>query len=150
MIVYRLTLSDYASDLSGTGAAMFGGRWNSIGNFLLYTAQTSSLSILEHLVHIAGADPVQYILTTLEVKNDIKKLETEQLTENWQKNEPFTQKVGDEWIKSKDSTVLSVPSVINPLENNILINPNHPNLELSVVNQDWYIYDSRLIKATKS
>ncbi len=146
MIVYRLTLPNYANDLNGTGAAIYGGRWNSIGNFMLYTAQTSSLSILEHLAHIIGAEPVKYVLTTLIVKNHIEELQTNSLRKNWQANETLSQEIGDQWIRNRESAVLSVPSVINPLERNILINPNHPQLDLAIENQDWYVYDARLLK----
>ncbi|MEQ8904549.1 RES family NAD+ phosphorylase [Ekhidna sp.] len=147
MIVYRLTLPKYANDLSGIGASLFGGRWNSSGNFMLYTAQTSSLSILEHLVHITGADSFKYLLLALIVdENQVADLRTP-LPENWKSDENATSKIGDQWIKDQTSTILKVPSVINPLESNFLINPNHPDLQLEIVNQDWFVYDRRLMKS---
>ena len=51
MIVYRIANEGYKSDISGEGAALYGGRWNSIGVKLLYTSQNISLTILESLVH---------------------------------------------------------------------------------------------------
>ncbi|SNT26223.1 RES domain-containing protein [Ekhidna lutea] len=147
MIVYRLTLPKYADDLSGMGAALFGGRWNSIGNFMLYTAQTSSLSILEHLVHITGADSFKYLLLALNVdENQVEDLRTS-LPENWKSDENTTSKIGDQWIKNQFSAILKVPSAINPLESNFLINPNHPDLKMEIVNQDWFVYDRRLMKS---
>ncbi|MEP1096699.1 MAG: RES domain-containing protein [Cyclobacteriaceae bacterium] len=145
MIVYRLTLPQYSSDLSGIGASMYGGRWNSIGSFVLYTAQTSSLSILEHLVHMQGAkNNSQYQLSILDIGNSpIQKvdLEFEELG-----TLKLTQATGDDWLRSQVSPILMVPSVINPLERNYLINPNHPELELKIDSQEWFVYDDRLLK----
>ena len=114
---------------------------------MLYTAQTSSLSILEHLVHITGADSFKYLLLALIVdENQVADLRTP-LPENWKSDENATSKIGDQWIKDQTSTILKVPSVINPLESNFLINPNHPDLQLEIVNQDWFVYDRRLMKS---
>ncbi|WP_425390891.1 RES family NAD+ phosphorylase [Ekhidna sp.] len=146
MIVFRLTLPKYANDLSGMEAALYGGRWNSIGNFVLYTAQTSSLSILEHLVHITGADSIKYMLTKIEVTGGINEITMDDLPDNWQENEKITNSIGDEWTKKMSTPLLKVPSVINPLECNYLINPNHPDLKMEIMNQEWFIYDRRLVK----
>ena len=128
------------------GSALYGGRWNSIGNFLLYTAETSSLSILEHLVHITGADSFKYVLLKIKLEesqvNELGVL----LSKNWEYNEKETNRIGNRWVKDQSSPVLKVPSVINPLENNFLINPKHPELRMEIVNQDWFVYDRRLVK----
>lgn len=148
MIVYRLTLPKYANDLNGTGSAMFGGRWNSIGNFLLYTAETSSLSILENVVHSYGTQSSNYILTSINLKdssimdiNDLTALPTD-----WKRNEALTAKIGDLWVKDQNTAILKVPSVINPTESNFLINPLHPDLEMEIHNQEWHMLDSRLVR----
>ncbi len=127
------------------GAAMYGGRWNSIGNFVLYTAQTSSLSILEHLVHITGASSVEYTLSQIDLKNSkVINLEKD-LPKEWVNDEVLSSSIGNEWIMQKKTPVLKVPSAINPLESNYLVNPNHPELEIEIVDQEWFIYDRRLV-----
>ena len=40
MIVFRLSKAQFANDLSGKGAELVGGRWNSRGNAMLYTSQS--------------------------------------------------------------------------------------------------------------
>ncbi|MEP5613706.1 MAG: RES domain-containing protein [Cyclobacteriaceae bacterium] len=147
MIAYRLTLPQYANDLSGIGASMFGGRWNSIGNFILYTTQTSSLSILEHLVHMQGAkNDVKYRLSVIDVANSlIQKVDSDFMEIG---NQKLTQNAGDNWLRSQQSPVLEVPSIINPLESNYLINPNHPKLEIRIHSQEWFVYDNRLLKGS--
>lgn len=148
MIVYRLTLPQYSSDLSGIGASMYGGRWNSIGNFILYTAQSSSLSILEHLVHMHGAkNDSKYLLSIIDIGDSIvQKVDSPFAEVSSQK---VTQAAGDNWLSSKASPILKVPSIINPLESNYLINPNHLGLSIEIKNQEWFIYDDRLLKNTK-
>jgi RES domain-containing protein len=52
MKFYRITTCEYANDLSGEGAYLYGGRWNSKGVRLLYTAEHGALAMLEALAHI--------------------------------------------------------------------------------------------------
>jgi RES domain-containing protein len=52
MKFYRITTCEYANDLSGEGAFLYGGRWNSKGVRLLYTAEHGALAMLEALAHI--------------------------------------------------------------------------------------------------
>lgn len=142
MIVFRLTLPQYANDLSGTVASLFGGRWNQIGTFVLYTAQSSSLSILEHLVHIKGTSNLpKYLLSILDTGDSpVTELPSPNLS-----SISGTQKVGSKWITDLQSPILRVPSLINPLEHNFLINPAHPELILRIQSQEWFVYDDRLI-----
>ena len=68
MIVYRLTSGQFSNDLSGNGAKLYGGRWNSFGLPALYTTEHISLAMLEMLVHVkAYQSPLNYKLVTLEI-----------------------------------------------------------------------------------
>ena len=51
MLVYRIAKTKHITDLNGTGAKLFGGRWNEKGTPLVYTSSSISLAILESLVH---------------------------------------------------------------------------------------------------
>ena len=58
MRVWRLSRAEFAHDpLSGVGAAMAGGRWNSRGHEAIYTADTLASAVLEVLVHLEGGLP---------------------------------------------------------------------------------------------
>ena len=49
MLVYRITGKKYADDLTGTGAAMFGGRWNKKGTPVLYTGESKDIALLDSM-----------------------------------------------------------------------------------------------------
>ncbi|MDB5149350.1 MAG: hypothetical protein JWQ57_3370 [Mucilaginibacter sp.] len=85
MILYCIAKCNYAAGLSGTGARLYGGRWNSEGKPMLYLASLRSLAVLEVLVHL---DPLiipgNYCLTEIEVPDDkITTVEVELLPEDW-------------------------------------------------------------------
>ena len=146
MTVYRIVNPDYAHDLSGIGASLFGGRWNESGLAMLYTAESSSLAILEFLVHLKGVKGnLKYKLLTVDLNSD-DIIDVSQLTTNWAQEMKLTQDIGTKWIKSQSSLGLRVPSVHNPLESNILFNPRHSDFAPKIDRSDWYWYDGRLIQ----
>ena len=51
MLVYRITKTMYADRLVASGGAA---RWNSRGQFVIYTAATRALACLENVVHRSG------------------------------------------------------------------------------------------------
>ena len=76
MIVFRITHQRYAADLSGHGAELYGGRWNSVGTPLLYTSTQRSLCILEHLVHLPQNTVLEgFMLLSIEFSDEISILE---------------------------------------------------------------------------
>ena len=58
--------------------------------------------------------------------------------------------MGDEWLDSKASPILEVPSVLVPRQKNYLINPGHPLFgAISVVEANPFAFDSRLLSSIK-
>lgn len=153
MRVYRVSRHEFSHDLSGFGASMVGGRWNHPGEYLLYTAETSSLSILESLVHLNGATvDLEYDLITIDLQDSsILSLEDLKLSlkPDWADldNITDTRQIGSDWIESKASSILQVPSVLNPLELNYLLNPRHKDLKVSIVDSTWFFFNGRLRSA---
>ena len=71
MIVFRLSKAQFANDLSGKGAELVGGRWNSRGNAMLYTSQSIALCVTEIAVHVPlGILPKDYQLVHIEVPDE--------------------------------------------------------------------------------
>ncbi|PWD97994.1 RES family NAD+ phosphorylase [Marinilabilia rubra] len=148
--VYRICKTEYAGDLKGTGAYKVGGRWNTPGNYMLYTSSSVSLSMLEVLVNFSPSTfPEGMSLVIISIPTDsISELSIENLNDKWASLpiDYFSQSVGDAWLESKESLTLTVPSVINPREINYLVNPLHPDFNKVHIKEilPWN-FDSRLM-----
>ena len=130
MIVYRLTNVEYINDLSGTGAKLYGGRWNPPGLPALYTTEHISLAVLEILVHIKSYQrPFDYHLITIEIPDsvDLVAIDQQKLTTNWRDDIAYGQLVGEEFLNAGQSLILKVPPDINEKESNCMINSAHPD-----------------------
>lgn len=122
MILWRI--SNYAT-LDGVGAKLNAGRWNSFGNAVVYAADHPASALLEMLVHIdVSLLPDSFQLLKISVPDNAT-LATDKLPSNWITNETITKAIGDEWLKSRSSLLLKVPSAILPDVFNVLINPLH-------------------------
>ncbi|MET7001297.1 RES family NAD+ phosphorylase [Chitinophaga defluvii] len=150
MEVYRISKCAYITDMNGTGARLYGGRWNSPGHAIVYTAGSRALSALEVLVHIPLKNIVlDFCIATIHIPDDIhiKTMLRKELPSGWQSLAPFPalQQVGDEWITSAAQAVLKIPSVVIAEEFNYLINPLHPDAARIVIthSQPFY-FDQRL------
>jgi RES domain-containing protein len=115
----------------GEGARIVGGRWNSIGTAVVYTAATSSLGLLEMLVRSSGTRLLPFYLAIPVIfdERNVYRFDRAQLPKGWSLHPSprDTQKIGDEWVASMQSWVLEVPSVIVPHESNFILNPKHPD-----------------------
>ena len=150
MIVYRLSKSKFARDLSGKGAELAGGRWNSRGVAVVYTSESRALCVAEIAVHTALGDvPGDYTLTTIEIPNtlEIFEIPVKNLPANW-KSLPHsgkTQELGDVWIKENKFPVVKVPSAVVQGDFNYLINPHHPDFnKIRIVKTERFSFDERL------
>jgi len=152
MKVYRITKEKYASDLSGKGAELFGGRWNPIGIPALYTSENRALSILELLVHTPKEIvPPKYIILTLEIptKLESKIIKIDELQDNWDslQTNDWTQELGLRYFTDRDAIGIKVPSAIIKLENNIVLNPRHKSYhKIKIVDSSEFVFDERLLK----
>ena len=148
MIIYRLTIETYKNDLSGTGAKLFGGRWNSIGLPVLYTTENISLAVLEILVRAdIQTIPISYYLIKIDIPNNIEPqfISPDKLKKEWKDDFGYTQWMGDEFIKSGSSLLLKVPSAIVDEEYNFVINPKHSDFKkVKTVKVSKFQFDKRL------
>ncbi|ANH82503.1 hypothetical protein A8C56_17360 [Niabella ginsenosidivorans] len=132
MKVYRISKCNYIDDLSGTGAALYPGRWHNKGTYILYTAMSPSLALLESLAHITTVIKLDLCMVCLEVpENSIQELAAERLPKGWAANPPPDplKIIGDRFVKEEAFLALKVPSVVMPEEHNYLLNPAHPEFE---------------------
>lgn len=150
MRVWRLARREHSA-LDGEGARRAGGRWNSPGIPVVYTASALSLAVLELLVH-TDPDLVPNDLHAFEI--DVPDslpsslLDISTLPSNWRQipNHPGCRALGDRWLEGRSQALLGVPSAVVPEELNYLINPAHPDARLiQVVRSRAFSLDRRLL-----
>lgn len=148
MILYRFSRSEYAN-ISGEGARLKGGRWNSKGFPVIYTSSAISLALLELLIHSASYEEIHSnVLIQIEVPDiPIKSLAKTSLKLNWQKDIDYSRFIGNEFLKNKESLLLKVPSAVIPDEYNVLINPGHSGVKkVKLISAKIFEFDIRLFK----
>jgi RES domain-containing protein len=151
MVVFRITKEQYADDLSGLGAYLYGGRWNRPGTYALYTSEARSLALLELLVHFNSQAALKhnYLFISLEVPDsDIKTVELPitNLNNNLLNNEELWQVTETFFFKEK-CLAIRVPSVIIPDEYHIIINPLHHDMsKIDVIKKQAITIDQRLFQ----
>ncbi len=150
IVLYRFAHEKFQDDLSGEGARLFGARWNSKGNAVVYTSNTISLSLLEVLIHNASYDEIRTnVLMTIQINADvdIQEIKLAKLKRDWLEDDNSTRYIGDEFLTSGSSLLLKVPSAIIPEESNYLINPKHKDFKkVKITSAEVFAFDSRLFK----
>lgn len=151
VLLYRISRTKYASDLSGEGARLFGGRWNPKGMPVIYTSDSTALATLETLVHFSlDLVPRNRSILILNLPDDLprRELNSEDLPERWWVNpaRPKLARMGQRWIERNSEIALVVPSSVIPQAEgrNYILNPKHPAFsQIKIVSVTEYRYDSR-------
>jgi RES domain-containing protein len=117
---------------------------------MVYTASTLSLAALEALVHFAiDTAPLDYVALTVRVPDDaVERVVANTLPADWNAMAApaACQELGARWAAEGRSLGLSVPSAVVPSENNILLNPLHPDFsKVTLEKQEPFVFDSRLV-----
>lgn len=147
---------DYeADDMSGAGAKITGGRWNEPGLPMLYASASRALACLETVVHLnSGGLPLNRYLVEIEVPDTLwsaARTASAAAPEVGWDAEPAGRvniAFGSDWLRSKRSLLLFVPSAIVAEENNVLVNPGHPDLpRLKARKVRRWLYGPRLTRS---
>ncbi len=149
MTLYRFANKVYGASLDGEGARLKGGRWNRKGVPVVYSSTTISLSLLELLIHSASYDEINSnILVRINIPDSLSSLPAVlKLKSGWQNDTGYSQFIGTEFLNSRSSLLLRVPSAIIPEESNILINPLHPDMKkVKITSATPFRFDNRLFK----
>lgn len=160
-VVYRIgtdTAAYEADDMTGKGAETTGGRWNEKGVAVIYAATNRSLACLETLVHLGAAGlPLNRYLVEIRIPDadwEAAPMETvASLPIGWDAAPAGLASIryGTEWLRSRRSAVLVLPSVIVPEEACVLINPAHPQIaQMTAKKMRRWLYDPRLQRASSS
>ncbi len=130
MVVYRIVRERFARDVSGEGAKLYGGRWNSIGTPCIYTSTNVSLCLCEYLVNLPSyLLPADLQLVSYELpESKLVVIDPKDIPNGWDRIpvSNTSQKFGDQLLQAVETLAFSIPSVIIPQEKNIIIN-SHAN-----------------------
>jgi RES domain-containing protein len=149
-VVWRIVQRKFfKTAFTGEGARLFGGRWNSPGRAVVYTAQSQALAALEILVHLDSEKLLRHYLAIPVTipPHFIERLPPSSLPKNWHAYPAphSTRSIGDAWVAHAASPVLQVPSVVIPSESNFLLNPAHPQFSrLRIGEPVPFLFDPRL------
>ncbi len=149
MIVFRLTKKKYKNDLSGIGAELSGGRWNSKGNRIVYTGSNRALCIAEVAVHLPlGIVPKDYMLQIIQLPNvTIQEVKIKDLPKSWKlfPHQSKIKAIGDKFLQENRKLILKVPSAVVQGESNYLLNPKHKFMEkVELKDVEPFKFDDRL------
>jgi RES domain-containing protein len=143
MRIYRLhrghrSASDY------TGALLYPGRWHPQGTPILYFSLALSLACLEQLVHLVPNEvPEDYVCTSAELGGEPETADYRGSLADIQ----ATRGYGRRWATDQRCLAILVPSLIIPIEFNLLLNPLHPAFaDLGWGTPQPFAFDSRLLK----
>ncbi|MGT2460226.1 RES family NAD+ phosphorylase (plasmid) [Cupriavidus basilensis] len=143
---------DYvADDSSGAGAKATGGRWNRQGTAMLYCASSIALACLETLVHLGAASlPLNRYLVRVDVPDDIwaaaQMMTAVTAPVGWDAVPAGKASLdaGEAWASKVSAALLLVPSIVVPEEQNVLINPAHPDASrIKLTKLRKWLYDAR-------
>lgn len=109
---------------------LLGGRWNSRGKRVIYAASTYAGALLEQLAHSnIGLLPGKQVWIEITIPDDlaVDQVGVDEIP-GWNAADMIaSRECGDRWIDRQTSAILVVPSAVTDgMENNILINPAHP------------------------
>lgn len=137
------------ADLSGTGARLYGGRWNSEGRSMVYLASSRSLAVLEALAHLSPTNiPDGFCMMMIDAPDDFAEIAADSLPENWSDfPEPMgLKRIGNNFIAENKTLFLKVPSAIFSEEFNYLLNPLHPKApSVKIISNKPFRFDRRLV-----
>jgi len=150
MIIYRITARKHSSDISGTGAALYPGRWNKKGTPVLYTGESKEIALLETIVHSPPMLIPEMDILTIEIPDySITTLEVSDLPLNWSKYPApvLLAEIGARWAMEGKTIALKVPSCIIFSSHNYILNCNHKEYQkVKILDHSPFHYDPRLIK----
>jgi RES domain-containing protein len=134
---------------SAGGALLNEGRWNALGDPVIYAAEHFSTSALEKLVHWNGILPAgQHYVRAVVPAGVTYEVFQPAAHPGWDGAvETVARAFGSTWVAERRSAVLIVPSVVAPEERNVLVNAAHPDaarIEPGLETPVWW--DRRLMR----
>ena len=150
MRVWRICKQKHQqSAFSGVGGLYTPGRWTPQGFPVVYTAESLALASLEVFVH-TQSDRIPLIAIRAFIPDNaaMTKVDVSTLPTDWQKETayPLLQSIGRQCLQAQHTPILKVPSAIIPVEFNYILNPQHPDLRVTLDPPMQFKFDDRMWK----
>lgn len=114
----------------------------------MHAAETYALAVLENLVHWqTSALPPNLVCVAVDVPDELEQEELDRADLPKPKGNDYSvyREIGDDWYNRGETAVLWVPSLISPVESNLLFNQQHKNFARIVIQEAVSAHvDSRL------
>ncbi len=151
MIIYRCALKKWIKDISGKGAYLYGGRWNSPGLAMVYAAENNVLAALEVAMRIPlESISSDYLMVPLEFPDSVS-IYKPKLPADWNLSLETTRSIGAGFLKKEKYLIMKVPSALVSDSYNFLINPNHSEItKIKVMEPRTILFDKRLMKMIRT
>ncbi len=130
-----------------TGSRLFPGRWTTETSPVIYTSEHYSTAMLENLVNGSGELPPNQHFIEITISNGVscEVFDTARFSGWADGSATETRAYGATWHASKRSLLLIVPSAVARTDNNVLINPDHPEFRCIAHSQHQPVWwDARL------
>jgi RES domain-containing protein len=147
--VWRIASATHAT-FDGEGARRYGSPWTPRGRPAVFTSATLSLAALERFVNTdADLEPVDLVTIAVDIEPNIAidTVAIADLPTDWRvyPAPPALTMIGERWLRESKSAVLSVPSVVIPVERNFVLNPAHA-ARLVIKPSEPFRFDPRMWK----
>jgi RES domain-containing protein len=137
---------------AGGGAAVVGGRWNSVGSGVIYLSDSVALAQLEKRVHTPHRPPAGLILVEVTLPATLvaaaatiaPPADWDAPNLDWSVGRRASQTAGDDWLAEGAALLLRIPSVVVPVGWNYLLNPRHRDIKKVATRRIAYTPDARL------
>lgn len=151
MRIWRLCGARFSqAALTGQGGLYAARRWNEKGHLVVYTATSRALATVEYFVNLEPHQaPDDLLMAEADVPDSlIAKLDLAQLPKNWfTLNNRECRRIGTEWLQSRRSAALLVPSVPIRGDWNMILNPAHPDFRrVKLIETIPFHYDQRMFR----
>ena len=151
LICYRIADRRFPL-FSGERAGQVGGRWNPRGRPAIYASTTYSGAMLEKLAQLGTSRIPRHqvsIAITIPAAMTVQTHDPDELPRGWNAADyEVSQAIGEAWLIARKAVALIVPSVLFPVERNVVLNPSHPQADRIRVSAATPIaWDERLFAA---
>ncbi|AHM59451.1 hypothetical protein D770_05940 [Flammeovirgaceae bacterium 311] len=147
MILFRITLKDYAKTLYAPGVP---GRWNRRGELVIYCAENIAVAALENMAHRMGQGGLggDFACMQIQIPDDvsIQAVSIGSLPPDWGLPSSYavTQPMGSAWYRNNSALLLKVPAATCPGQFNFVINSMHQDFKrVEIIGTTPFMFDPR-------